>query len=693
MLTQKVGSKFAHKPRRHSRPLKLLIMKHQFTKFAIAFSALCMLSASAIAAQTADYGFSHRGREAAAPNPQVRKATPRQQAEMQTLVWGWCGEADMNMMGSGPDKDMWILPMVGLTPNLATKYAGAKIKSVLVARGDYREANPVMNIVVAHGEQSLSEWGTPKLTLTETLATLENQDISAGNPGDWMEFELPEPIEIKAGVPIYVGYEYKVLSVEEDQLSLCAVSDGILNSEPNSSWMDVKSPNPDTGELESWGFWSNSETVGSNCIRLRLEGDHFPAEDAVIIGFDVPRHVEPGKAVAATLTLSNAASAEINSVDLKYGFIGEEQKSTTVSGIAIAPGGKGEVKLSGLTSGKQGNRRLAVEVTAVNSKADADPSNNIAEASLLCLDSSKAYKRNVLVEEGTGTWCGNCPRGVVALKRMNEKYPDNFIGVAVHSDDEMTIDEYYPFLDRYINTVGYPYCTVDRAIACDPGFDELEPNFLKEADIPALVKLNVDKYEIDGSTLKFDAGAEFALSEADVSYAWAFVVTEDNVGPLPQQNYYTDGSLEGWDYTTNPVLMKFNEVAVGAESVMGDEKALITSTTAGQTVKVSGTISGDKVADWNNTHLVLMMLDTRNGQVQNSYKCKLWTAGVDSVAADKARVEVLDGVVTLLSGDSARIYTVAGAKVAELTAGASARLPQGLYIVECDGQARKVLVR
>lgn len=418
-----------------------------------------MLSTS-VTAQTADYGFSSRGRQAVQKARPVKKINPRQQAAAQTLVWGWCGEADPNTMGPGPDKDMWIVPMVGLTPNLATKYAGAKIKSVLVARGDYREANPVVNIVVAHGEQSLSEWGTPTLTLTETLATLEKQDISAGNPGDWM---------------------------------------------------DVKAPNPDTGELESWGFWSNSETAGSNCIRLRLEGDHFPTEDAVIIGFDVPRYVEPGKAFDATLTLSNAASADIASVDLKYGFTGEEQKTTTVSGLSIASGDKGEVKLSGLTSAAQGNRLLAVEVTSVNSKTDSDPSNNITEAPILCLDAASGYKRNVLVEEGTGTWCGNCPRGAVAMKRMNEKYPDNFVGVAVHSDDEMAIYEYYPFLDHYINTVGYPYCTVDRAIACDPRFDELEPNFLKEIAIPALVKLNVDKYEIDGSTLKFDAGASVSL--------------------------------------------------------------------------------------------------------------------------------------------------------------------------------------
>lgn len=48
-------------------------------------------------------------------------------------------------------------------------------------------------------------------------------------------------------------------------------------------------------------------------------------------------------------------------------------------------------------------------------------------------------QRNVVVEEGTGTWCGYCPRGTVAIKRMNEKYPDQFIGIAVQDDRGLSV--------------------------------------------------------------------------------------------------------------------------------------------------------------------------------------------------------------------------------------------------------------
>ena len=42
------------------------------------------------------------------------------------------------------------------------------------------------------------------------------------------------------------------------------------------------------------------------------------------------------------------------------------------------------------------------------------------------------YDRVTVVEEGTGTWCGWCVRGIVALEYMRENYPDKFIGIGVH---------------------------------------------------------------------------------------------------------------------------------------------------------------------------------------------------------------------------------------------------------------------
>ena len=42
----------------------------------------------------------------------------------------------------------------------------------------------------------------------------------------------------------------------------------------------------------------------------------------------------------------------------------------------------------------------------------------------------------VVGEEGTGTWCGWCPRGSVAMNWMDEKYYGYWQGIAVHNNDD-----------------------------------------------------------------------------------------------------------------------------------------------------------------------------------------------------------------------------------------------------------------
>ena len=51
-------------------------------------------------------------------------------------------------------------------------------------------------------------------------------------------------------------------------------------------------------------------------------------------------------------------------------------------------------------------------------------------------------KRRVVVEEVTGMWCGYCPEGIVAMETLHERYPDEFIGVAVHYSDPLEISGY-----------------------------------------------------------------------------------------------------------------------------------------------------------------------------------------------------------------------------------------------------------
>lgn len=68
--------------------------------------------------------------------------------------------------------------------------------------------------------------------------------------------------------------------------------------------------------------------------------------------------------------------------------------------------------------------------------------------------------KRVLVEEGTGAWCGFCPRGATTLINTIEKYPGKVIGVAVHNGDAMSVPEEPQYSGAFIN--GYPNMTVDR---------------------------------------------------------------------------------------------------------------------------------------------------------------------------------------------------------------------------------------
>ena len=48
----------------------------------------------------------------------------------------------------------------------------------------------------------------------------------------------------------------------------------------------------------------------------------------------------------------------------------------------------------------------------------------------------------VVGEEATGTWCGWCPRGAVALNWMDHDYEGYWQGIAVHNGDPMSDADY-----------------------------------------------------------------------------------------------------------------------------------------------------------------------------------------------------------------------------------------------------------
>lgn len=72
--------------------------------------------------------------------------------------------------------------------------------------------------------------------------------------------------------------------------------------------------------------------------------------------------------------------------------------------------------------------------------------------------------KRIVVEEATGMWCGYCPEGIVAMETLQERHPDNFIGVAVHVNDILSVPGYG---DTMSFPAGAPTAWIDRRDYCN----------------------------------------------------------------------------------------------------------------------------------------------------------------------------------------------------------------------------------
>lgn len=68
----------------------------------------------------------------------------------------------------------------------------------------------------------------------------------------------------------------------------------------------------------------------------------------------------------------------------------------------------------------------------------------------LIAQNSGGFERRVLIEEGTGTRCPNCPRGFVGIQELKEAYGDRAVVIAVHQFDNRD--------PMYLRHSNYPDC-------------------------------------------------------------------------------------------------------------------------------------------------------------------------------------------------------------------------------------------
>ena len=294
--------------------------------------------------------------------------------------------------------------------------------------------------------------------------------------------------------------------------------------------------------------------------------------------------------------------------------------------------------------------------------------------------------RNVVMEEATGTWCGWCIRGFVAMKQAKEQFGDRFIGIAVHGGDMMDIGSYYN-----LGLNGYPSCLIDR------DGEEYDPSYLhivrQRMDMAPTAGVSV-KGEWNADKTKVTATSETQFLADGNGYRVAYTLVADGLKGTSsrwyQQNYYsgnssTDPDLQYYCEQDNPITdMVYNNVMVsssynssgqnlatsfGGSVKKGDKKTNSYTLSLPTTSELAAAIDKSQV-------YVVAIVTNPDGTIANAAKAKVATGkkgdvncdGVVDVADISAVISVMAGLETDVVSVHADVNADGSVDVADISA-------------------------
>lgn len=312
----------------------------------------------------------------------------------------------------------------------------------------------------------------------------------------------------------------------------------------------------------------------------------------------------------------------------------------------------------------------------------------------------------VVIEEGTGQWCGWCPLGIIVLDYLKEKYPDNVVPIAVHNQDAMAIAEY----DGNMGFNAFPTGRVNRNRATvTPTTDSYElegPGSFHDAFVAELALLPEAEVRITSIGMDADSVAHvstdtrFVLNAPGKTYHIAYAVTSSNyTAPGVQSNYlatgdyptfgdFGKGGIYGQQYVYN---LAYDDVACGIFPSFNGNELTANATldeTYGHEIEIDlkacpNIASGVRIA------VAALLIDATDGTIVNADILNLDGSplGIDStMPATEAQVRYDGHSLLLPEGCSdVRVYSLSGVLVfAQDVAGARTvsldRFPQGVYL-------------
>jgi thiol-disulfide isomerase/thioredoxin len=358
-----------------------------------------------------------------------------------------------------------------------------------------------------------------------------------------------------------------------------------------------------------------------------------PANDAKINSIALNRYGVINTNSNLVLNVTNLGSSTISNLTIDWN---DGTSHSQVINVSIAPFATMDVTHpTALNYSTAVEKTIAINITAVNGGVDADVSNNTG--SKLFNSLSQSSPKKVVIEEGTGTWCGWCPRGAVAMEQMYQNHPNDFIGIAVHNGDPMTVTEY----DNGTDLSGYPGCNVDRALLDESVSANLFESYYQERiglAVPAGLSMTVS-----GTTSKtINVSATFRTVFASANYRLGVVIIEDNVtgtaSGYNQTNSYAggaNGAMGGYESLPNPVpaaSMVYDHVGRALlGGFAGQANSVPTTITDGLAASYTFNYTIPSTSNSANMSAVALLIDNATGEIVTAEKTSLSAANVNEL--------------------------------------------------------------
>lgn len=346
-----------------------------------------------------------------------------------------------------------------------------------------------------------------------------------------------------------VSYEID-LDNNEWMISVNGKCVGVLIAPAAVASLDIFPLTQDTPTSEFWiDDVSFSHDVGINEKELDVAIANAGVSGAAFVG-------SPASLRADVVNTGNTMITECTVVLESEGI---ELDKLILSDLALNTGESVNFEFEDAFSPLQGVMGFDFKLESVNGMdIDAVDCNNNTTLGIVGI--SKTANKAVLVEELTGTWCGYCPRGHVAMESMTDKYGENFIGVAVHGggSDPMIVSGYPDHILTLPDVTGYPSAVVDRGSGLNPSNMEVSIVNQLQTSIPATFDIAAT-YDEDLNELV--AIVEMtALEFIAATKRIGFILTEDHVtgttANYNQTNYYANnalGAMGGYESLPDPV--------------------------------------------------------------------------------------------------------------------------------------------